>query len=1551
MLFKKQAVHDAWSATDRTLDFKITIKDKTYTATDITNLTFDSGAMNGATLTIGSTYQNTIKITFSHLIEGLELLDEVTPQIGIRLLDGTWDFTNLGVFILDSEVVQDRNNNTTTLSASDRMCMLGGTYESKLIYPAPISNIAIEVANLSGVKINEADFARIPNTEINSFGSVTYRDAIGYIAQFAGGFATFDRDGLLDVRTLSDPNFVISPEQYQSKGLSKNETFYRIGGITCNVVRTSKDDSGNETEETTTLQSGSTSGTQITLVNPGMTQILLDGLYQQLQDINFYPFSLSWFGDPSLEIGDWITVKDIAGNEFKTPNLLYSLTFGGGLSAISKADTTVTSSANFVYKGQLIQDVENIRQHMNASGNIVSEGIDPPSNPKPGDIWFAKDGPDTIIKTWAIDPETGVGSWQEQVSTKPDEKLQESIDNAAKDAQKAVDHANTAVSNSNKAVSDAGFATDIANDAKASAEDATGKAAEAVSKAEGAQVNADTAVKNSNDALTDAATAINAAIDAQTKTNSLVTKVDDIAGTIETLATTETVDQLAGTVATTQSLAQFAADGLKLKADITTVDTLTQTVNKQGSQLALTATKAELGLTQTNVDSLKKTVTSNTAGMTANANALKLKADSSTVSSLDGRVTKLSGQLDVQADKIAATVTANDVTGMLGNYATQSWSQGILSAAKNEITASVQNMTSDMATQSWTQGKLDLTADGLTSQISSVQTNLDSLSFGYRNLIPNGSFNNGLNGWTVSLQPGEASNVIRLAGNETLNGNHFIFMDGNNSASTTYVGDIISTKTIPLEPSTEYSLRIITRSMVTKYLSFFEEKDKNGNVINDHGFRVNQTDAGHYSANIQYFTTSATANYGTFRLRIYPGNQFVAGEIFLVQGNRLPKDWVSAPEDQATVAQFTSIEQTLKGVQITANNAVTQSQHTQLADQFTSTIAAVASGNLVADSGWTGITGVGTHVFYTGTSPLYYIDNFDSSEEFGHSPYFAVKPNTKYTLSFKAFADNKVTNSDVFLLTRSSGSAKEFDTEHLIIGTRKFSGSTAEYVTAQVTTGASDNEGYIRFDNNGSTDGTRARLYFAEVQLEEGSVATPYKLSVSAAESQITQLQSDINLRVQKGDVINQINISPESILIAGQKVHITGQTTIDNAIIKDAMIANLSASKLTAGTIDAGKINVVNLNASNITTGTITGSNLSIDLNTGEILFTKGSIKSTNGKLNINVDDGTFSETNGSGDGIRFQDGALYLTANSWKYGSVPDYGVIQYDNEIFGDKRDSGLRIMGKDGIQIGSNDFGVLFPNGIINGTSGCGFFSSKSYAGLSTDKNGLVLLNGGVNYSNLLAYLQPQLRVGTGLQNIGSIDSSPISTNKPGENIYLAAKGIALVAQSGVTDWSDADFSLGTDGKGYARSLVAYNRTYSSGDHMIVTDYGTFGRISSASKYKLNISKVNNITEQAHAFLAIEPKQWFDKAETEDVASGLTTGIKASDDDQGINPYYGFIAEDLYSAGLDRVVSYGTDGELEGIQYDRLTVYHHELIRELYQRVNDLEAKIYLMEANK
>ena len=71
--------------------------------------------------------------------------------------------------------------------------------------------------------------------------------------------------------------------------------------------------------------------------------------------------------------------------------------------------------------------------------------------------------------------------------------------------------------------------------------------------------------------------------------------------------------------------------------------------------------------------------------------------------------------------------------------------------------------------------------------------------------------------------------------------------------------------------------------------------------------------------------------------------------------------------------------------------------------------------------------------------------------------------------------------------------------------------------------------------------------------------------------SAIAQLNNDISLKVAKNDVINQINVSNESIRIDGKKVHVTGDTKFDNNVIVGGMIAShaITADKLSANTME----------------------------------------------------------------------------------------------------------------------------------------------------------------------------------------------------------------------------------------------------------------------------------------------------------------------------------------------------------------------------------------------
>lgn len=143
---------------------------------------------------------------------------------------------------------------------------------------------------------------------------------------------------------------------------------------------------------------------------------------------------------------------------------------------------------------------------------------------------------------------------------------------------------------------------------------------------------------------------------------------------------------------------------------------------------------------------------------------------------------------------------------------------------------------------------------------------------------------------------------------------------------------------------------------------------------------------------------------------------------------------------------------------------------------------------------------------------------------------------------------------------------------------------------------------------------------FKEPILVRGSNTGPYKpsqfddahKSVEATRTQMSLLAGSWSVKnlSSAGDVLNSINLLANGTnRIDGRLTHITGETVIDNAVIKDGMIEKVSANKLTAGTIDAREINLINLNAKSITSGTFKG-----------LTYEGGIIRGNNGNTEINL-------------------------------------------------------------------------------------------------------------------------------------------------------------------------------------------------------------------------------------------------------------------------------------------------------------------------------------------
>ncbi len=266
-----------------------------------------------------------------------------------------------------------------------------------------------------------------------------------------------------------------------------------------------------------------------------------------------------------------------------------------------------------------------------------------------------------------------------------------------------------------------------------------------------------------------------------------------------------------------------------------------------------------------------------------------------------------------------------------------------------------------------------------------------------------------------------------------------------------------------------------------------------------------------------------------------------------------------------------------------------------------------------------------SHQFYfNGQKRMFYL----RSGAMVQSPRFIVKRNKDYILNITAF-DANTKNVKISFCKRKKGSSADFEEKQEIfnkIGSPAFSSHEALKRTFKFNIGEFD-EGYFLFEYQGNPSGWSG-MFMTELDFYEGTADRKWQPApedsaepIEAVRTQVTQLAGSWAVRNlnSNGDVLNSINVLADGTnRLDGRLTHITGQTKIDNAVIKDGMIANLNADKITGGTIDASQINVINVNAGNVLAGTLTG-----------MTVRGGRIEGLNGKMYIDLQNSQYNVLN----------------------------------------------------------------------------------------------------------------------------------------------------------------------------------------------------------------------------------------------------------------------------------------------------------------------------------
>ena len=354
-------------------------------------------------------------------------------------------------------------------------------------------------------------------------------------------------------------------------------------------------------------------------------------------------------------------------------------------------------------------------------------------------------------------------------------------------------------------------------------------------------------------------------------------------------------------------------------------------------------------------------------------------------------------------------------------------------------------------------------------------------------------------------------------------------------------------------------------------------------------------------------------------------------------------------------------------------------------------------------------THTGTHpFFYNQKRKLFFLDNRTRETVPASTIRFPLKRNTSYTVSLTAFNTWNMKGATIYFLGRKSGENQTFTRVVTLVENVKFSSDEAVRKNYTFNSGECD-EGFIRIDNNGTNDSDVAILLFGDVDVYEGTVTRPWQPSPEDDNEAVRSVQSQLagSWSVQNinsaGDLISGLNLGANGHnRLSGKLTHITGETLIDKAVIKSAMVdklktANFEAGSVTTTILDAeavtadklrvdqalfnklvaneaylsllfakqafiNRVRSISIDASQIKTGTLSGDRIYGGTISGTTLtgHTKinigeyGSLDTVNGGLQINV-----PRTVNSKDGLGVQ-----FIGSSGRGKNVP-YGLFVYKDD----------------------------------------------------------------------------------------------------------------------------------------------------------------------------------------------------------------------------------------------------------------------------------------------
>lgn len=359
-----------------TLGIRSFVSDKVVVTDGLLSLSVTQVLNGDEDATVGSVGSSSYSATFNNPSPTYNYRDKIAfIESGVLLADGTYYYTPCGYFATEKPETDD-DGKTLTVTGYDEIDKMGGKWTPSITVTdtTTLKDVVENIASMHGLSVTYVDTAAQTALKNHVIGVATAaelteqseRDVLGYCVGCAGMSARVNTVGKLYISWFFSPgstyDYTVTADVQWENGFKKSaESAVKIEAVTAG-----------ENEDVYTKGTG----VPLSFANPLVTHAEIDAIYARYNGRTWYPSTCTWRGDPCVEVGDILTVKDKNNKSYTVYVAQQELDLSGGLQSTITSPNLDTAEMSFDSVSASVKlELSKVKNSMEAAIKAATDAI------------------------------------------------------------------------------------------------------------------------------------------------------------------------------------------------------------------------------------------------------------------------------------------------------------------------------------------------------------------------------------------------------------------------------------------------------------------------------------------------------------------------------------------------------------------------------------------------------------------------------------------------------------------------------------------------------------------------------------------------------------------------------------------------------------------------------------------------------------------------------------------------------------------------------------------------------------------------------------------------------------------------------------------------------------------------------------------------------------------------------------------------------------------------------------------------------------------------